>query len=171
MRSLEFRDSSEPQCYTDPNKIIFSCITFFIYLKSLGVQVDLPFFFFALLPFFNDFLPVLVGEYTHFIVRYYCSVAAVLFLVFFLSYSCVSSDMKGLRESVLCTDLDVLHIRCSLLAAGSSDFFDIFFSFDHIFPDAFGIFAKRTVTFTVHTLHPSLFLIGIHINNAFNEWF
>lgn len=53
-----------------------------------------------------------------------------------LSYSCVSSDLKRKGESVLCNDLDVLHIRCSLPAAGSTYFF-VWLFFPSHFPGFF----------------------------------
>lgn len=58
----------------------------------------------------------------------------------FLWYSCVSGALSGLRESALCSDVDVLHIRCSLLAARSADFLVYLFSFIRIyshFPEYF----------------------------------
>lgn len=79
-----------------------------------------------------------------------------------------------MRESASCTDLDVLHIRCSLLAADSSDFFVLFFVL--VFLDALctAIFAKRTMMQsdpTVHTPHLPLFLLGIHIKQLFRKAF
>lgn len=60
------------------------------------------------------------------------SVAAnVTFITSFLFYSYVSSDLQRRGEREVHCDLVVLHIRCSVLAAGSSlsSFSDMFFFF------------------------------------------
>lgn len=77
---------------------------------------------------------------------HYCSVAAILFLVFFF-HTIVSPVIWKEWGRVFCARIWMSFTSGALclLQAVLTSLSDILFSFVHIFPDALGIFAKRTV--------------------------